>query len=300
VTNGFTAGLEGTLTAENVGQAEVTAAFTEARARAVAIESGASEIPPISDAALEKIGYVMVLRSGLVQLGFSGQEIEVLKKGFLEGAQTAELDMATIEVKTPSLEAFIQDRVKLAQAKMLAEQQAAAELARAEFLAIAEAWKTKEPIMVVLETTQGIIELKLLPQYAPIAVANFVGHVESGYYEGLTFHRVIPDFMVQGGDPLGNGAGGESIWGKPFPDEFTQDIRFDKVGKLAMANSGPMTNGSQFFITTTIPTWLNDKHTIFGEVTSGYEFVEAMSLLETSSGDKPLQAQKIIKAYVKQ
>jgi Peptidyl-prolyl cis-trans isomerase (rotamase) - cyclophilin family len=138
-----------------------------------------------------------------------------------------------------------------------------------------------------------------MPAVAPLAVANFVEHVKAGYYDGLIFHRVIPDFMIQGGDPQGSGMGGESVWGKPFPDEFSDEVTFDKEGLLAMANSGPMTNGSQFFITTSKPEWLNGKHTIFGKVTTGYDIVEKIEGVETSEGDKPVEEQKIIKAYIK-
>jgi peptidylprolyl isomerase len=106
--------------------------------------------------------------------------------------------------------------------------------------------------------------------------------------------------MIQGGDPQGTGAGGESIWGKPFPDEFSPEARFDTLGLLAMANAGPMTNGSQFFITTGKPNWLNDKHTIFGKVTSGYDVVMAIEGVETAAADKPVETQEIIKAYVKE
>ena len=105
--------------------------------------------------------------------------------------------------------------------------------------------------------------------------------------------------MIQGGDPLGTGTGGESIWGKPFPDEFSEKLRFDKEGLLAMANSGPTTNGSQFFITTSKPNWLNDKHTIFGKVVEGYDNVVKIEKVETGAQDKPVETQKIVKAYVK-
>lgn len=101
--------------------------------------------------------------------------------------------------------------------------------------------------VVVLETSMGDIVLRLFPESAPKTVENFVGHVESGYYDGLTFHRVINDFMIQGGDPKGNGTGGESIWGEPFEDEFNANL-LNLRGSVAMANSGPNTNGSQFFI----------------------------------------------------
>ncbi|MDD2702459.1 MAG: peptidylprolyl isomerase [Candidatus Omnitrophica bacterium] len=152
---------------------------------------------------------------------------------------------------------------------------------------------------VVLETTQGVIEIKLKPDIAPKACENFVRLAEKGYYDGLVFHRVIKDFMIQGGDPTGTGRGGESIWGKSFEDEVTPDVRFDKPGILAMANAGPNTNGSQFFITTVATPWLNMRHTIFGEVTAGYDVVRKIENIETGSGDRPVKEQKIIKAYSK-
>lgn len=101
--------------------------------------------------------------------------------------------------------------------------------------------------IAVLTTNMGVIKLRLFPEAAPKAVENFETHIEEGYYDGLTFHRVIDGFMIQGGDPLGNGTGGESIWGEPFEDEFNEDL-LNIRGSLAMANSGPNTNGSQFFI----------------------------------------------------
>ncbi|MCX5709010.1 MAG: peptidylprolyl isomerase, partial [Candidatus Omnitrophica bacterium] len=103
---------------------------------------------------------------------------------------------------------------------------------------------------VILETNAGKIEIKLFPDVAPKACENFTKLVGKGYYNGIIFHRVIKDFMIQGGDPTGTGRGGESIWGKPFEDEFKSDVTFDRPGILAMANAGPKTNGSQFFITT--------------------------------------------------
>ena len=151
---------------------------------------------------------------------------------------------------------------------------------------------------IKFETNQGIIEFKLFPDIAPKACENFATHVENGYYDGIIFHRVIPDFMIQCGDPTGTGTGGESIWGKSFEDECAPDLRFDKTGILAMANAGPGTNGSQFFITTAKTPWLNMRHTIFGEVTEGYETVESIEAVATDGGDKPLEEQKIIKATV--
>jgi peptidylprolyl isomerase len=152
---------------------------------------------------------------------------------------------------------------------------------------------------VVLETNAGTIEIKLFPEVAPQACENFTKLVEKGYYNGLIFHRVIKNFMIQGGDPTGTGRGGESIWGKPFEDEFRSDVVFDRPGILAMANAGPKTNGSQFFITTVPTPWLSGRHTIFGEVVSGYDVVQKIESTAVDSQDKPVQQQKIIKAYLK-
>ncbi len=157
----------------------------------------------------------------------------------------------------------------------------------------------KEGSTVILQTNEGDIEVKLWPQVAPKACENFVGLVNKGYYNGIIFHRVIKNFMIQGGDPTGTGRGGESIWGKSFQDEVKPDVTFDRKGLLAMANAGPSTNGSQFFITTVATPWLNMKHTIFGEVVSGYDVVEKIENTAVGAGDKPIQEQKIINAYVK-
>lgn len=155
---------------------------------------------------------------------------------------------------------------------------------------------------VVLETNQGIIELELFPEVAPLAVENFTTHVKNGYYNGLIFHRIIKDFMIQGGDPSGTGRDGESIWKKDFKDEFTNKI-FDRAGILAMANRGPHTNGSQFFITTAPAPWLNGRHTIFGQVTAqtmgNVKKLENVPTLGQNAGDRPVETQKIIKAYIK-
>lgn len=157
---------------------------------------------------------------------------------------------------------------------------------------------SKDPI-IVLETTQGNIEIRLMPKIAPKATENFVKLTENKYYDGLTFHRVIKDFMIQGGDPKGNGTGGESIWGTKFEDEFDVDVKFNKPGLLAMANAGPNSNGSQFFITTIPTPWLNGRHTIFGEVIQGEDVVKKIETVKTGPGDRPLEPQKIIKAYLK-
>ncbi|MGE5197384.1 MAG: peptidylprolyl isomerase [Deltaproteobacteria bacterium] len=152
---------------------------------------------------------------------------------------------------------------------------------------------------VVLETNQGAIEIKLMPEVAPKACENFTRLVEKGYYDGLIFHRVIKNFMIQGGDPTGTGAGGESVWGAPFEDEVSAEVQFDRPGLLAMANAGPHTNGSQFFITVAKTPWLNMRHTIFGEVVSGYDVVEKIANTATAAADRPVSEQKIVRAYLK-
>ena len=134
-----------------------------------------------------------------------------------------------------------------------------------------------------ITTSLGPIEIELFEDDAPKTVANFEKLANDGYYENLTFHRVIPDFMIQGGCPNGDGRGGP---GYSFEDEFN-DHKVVK-GALAMANAGPNTNGSQFFIVTTeAAPWLDGKHTVFGQVTSGYEVVEAISAVDRDRSDKP-------------
>ena len=118
-------------------------------------------------------------------------------------------------------------------------------------------------LKAIFETSKGTIRVDLLPEKAPVTVANFVNLVNRGFYNGLTFHRVIPDFMIQGGCPQGTGTGGP---GYRFEDEFDPELRHSEPGKLSMANAGPGTNGSQFFITHVPTPWLDDAHTIFGTV----------------------------------
>jgi peptidylprolyl isomerase len=157
----------------------------------------------------------------------------------------------------------------------------------------------KKKSEVVIQTSQGQIKVRLFPDIAPLACENFIGLVEKGYYNGVTFHRVIKDFMIQGGDPTATGGGGESIWKKPFTDEINDKVKFDKPGVLAMANAGPDTNGSQFFITVKPTPGLNGRHTIFGEVISGMDVVNKINSVATGKEDKPKKEQKIIKAAVK-
>jgi peptidyl-prolyl cis-trans isomerase A (cyclophilin A) len=150
-----------------------------------------------------------------------------------------------------------------------------------------------------LETSLGTIEVKLFPNHAPKTVENFVGLAEGTkdwkdprtgkteakrLYDGTIFHRVIPNFMIQGGDPLGRGTGGP---GYQFGDEIHPELAFTRPYLLAMANAGPGTNGSQFFITVAPTTWLTGKHTIFGEVTSGNDVVDSIANVPTGGQDKP-------------
>jgi peptidyl-prolyl cis-trans isomerase A (cyclophilin A) len=155
-------------------------------------------------------------------------------------------------------------------------------------------------LTATLQTSEGTIVLRLFPDHAPKTVSNFVELAEGSrewtdprtrrnttdkLYDGTIFHRVIPNFMIQGGDPLGAGTGGP---GYKFGDEFHPDLSFDRPYLLAMANAGPGTNGSQFFITTVPTPWLNGKHTIFGEVIEGADVVDRISQVKTATGDRPV------------
>lgn len=153
----------------------------------------------------------------------------------------------------------------------------------------------------IISTSMGDITVKLYPDKTPVTVSNFVGLAQGSInwvspttgeetngqplYNNTIFHRVIPDFMIQGGDPLGTGTGGP---GYKFKDEIVPDLTFDKPYLLAMANAGPNTNGSQFFITVAATPWLTGKHTIFGEVTTGQDVVDKIATTPTDSSDKPL------------
>ncbi len=179
-------------------------------------------------------------------------------------------------------------------------------------------------LSAVIKTTLGDITVRLFPDKAPKAVENFVKHSESGYYNGIIFHRVIKDFMIQGGDPTGTGMGGESIWGVPFEDECCMELR-NYRGALSMANAGPDTNGSQFFIVQAgsvddglisqmerladggFPAevtenykklggtpWLDFKHTVFGQVTDGMDVVDKIANSEVGAMDKPIDDIKIV------
>ena len=161
--------------------------------------------------------------------------------------------------------------------------------------------KKMETVYAEFDTTQGKIKIKLFSDKAPKTVSNFVDlaqgtkeftdpktgkKVKRPFYDGLIFHRVITDFMIQGGDPKGNGTGGP---GYTFSDEFDPSLKHDKAGILSMANAGPNTNGSQFFITDAPTPWLNGHHSIFGEVVEGIDVVHKIARVEHGANDKPLQ-----------
>jgi cyclophilin family peptidyl-prolyl cis-trans isomerase len=147
-----------------------------------------------------------------------------------------------------------------------------------------------EMAVAVIKTNMGTIEIELFADKTPKTVENFIEHANSGYYNGIIFHRVIANFMIQGGDPTGTGRGGESIWGEPFEDEIVPSLKHDVPGILSMANAGPNTNGSQFFITLVATPWLDGKHTVFGKVIAGMDVVSAIGIVATSKpGDKPLK-----------
>lgn len=169
--------------------------------------------------------------------------------------------------------------------------------------------------LVVMNTNQGSMKIKLFPEQAPKTVENFLTHAENGYYDGIIFHRVIKDFMIQGGDPTGTGMGGASIYGDTFEDEFTMDL-FNLRGALSMANAGPGTNGSQFFIVQASQApgsaeqmkqggWpeeiaeayekmggtphLDQRHTVFGQVIEGMDIVDKIATVKTGRQDKPVE-----------
>jgi peptidyl-prolyl cis-trans isomerase A (cyclophilin A) len=150
-------------------------------------------------------------------------------------------------------------------------------------------------IFAAFDTTEGKFKVKLFADKAPKTVENFVTLADGTktgkpFYDGTVFHRVIPDFMIQGGDPEGTGRGGP---GYRFADEFHKDLNHGKPGLLSMANAGPNTNGSQFFITVAATPWLDNKHTIFGEVTEGYDVVEKISKVPRGAQDRPVKEVKL-------
>lgn len=159
-----------------------------------------------------------------------------------------------------------------------------------------EGW---QPPHVVLETSMGEVVIELYWKHAPKTCRNFAELARRGNYNGTKFHRIIPDFMIQGGDPTGTGRGGVSIYGKTFPDEISPELSHSGAGIISMANAGPNTNGSQFFITLAPTTHLNNKHTIFGRVWSGMITVQRIGKVPTNKDDRPTEDVIIRKAYVR-
>ena len=151
--------------------------------------------------------------------------------------------------------------------------------------------------LVTLETTLGDMTFLIYNDLVPKTAENFVEHVKSGYYNNLIFHRIICDFMIQGGDPTGTGMGGDSIWGEPFRDEFRKELTH-QYGTLSMANAGPNTNGSQFFIVHSKDgtPWLNGHHSVFGQLLEGEETLEKLAHVETGYADRPIETVRINKA----
>ncbi|KAH8317192.1 hypothetical protein KR074_001075 [Drosophila pseudoananassae] len=146
--------------------------------------------------------------------------------------------------------------------------------------------------------SMGEITVELYWKHAPNTCRNFAELSRRGYYNNVVFHRIIRDFMIQGGDPTGTGRGGTSIYGAEFGDELHGDLKHTGAGILSMANSGPDTNGSQFFITLAPTQWLDGKHTIFGRVYTGMEVVKRIGMVETDKNDRPVDPLRIVKAKV--
>ncbi|CAM9319042.1 unnamed protein product [Chrysoparadoxa australica] len=149
---------------------------------------------------------------------------------------------------------------------------------------------------VKFDTTMGSFTIELYYQHAPRTCHNISELARRGYYNNTPFHRVIKNFMIQGGDPTGTGRGGESIYGGKFADEITRDLKHTGAGVVSMANSGPNSNGSQFFVTLAPTPWLDGKHTIFGRISSGMKVVQHMGMIGCDAEDRPLQQIRVLKA----
>ncbi|XP_046357827.1 peptidyl-prolyl cis-trans isomerase-like 1 [Haliotis rufescens] len=158
--------------------------------------------------------------------------------------------------------------------------------------------KSWQPAQCTLETTMGTIIVELYWKHAPNTCRNFAELCRRGYYNGIKFHRIIPNFMIQGGDPTGTGRGGASIYGKFFEDEISDELKHAGAGILSMANSGPDSNGSQFFISLAPTQWLDGKHAVFGRVSGGMQVVHRVGMVETDENDRPLDDIKIVKASI--
>eukprot|EP01123_Difflugia_compressa_P011704 TRINITY_DN4778_c1_g1_i1.p1 TRINITY_DN4778_c1_g1~~TRINITY_DN4778_c1_g1_i1.p1 ORF type:complete len:161 (-),score=30.66 TRINITY_DN4778_c1_g1_i1:85-567(-) len=149
---------------------------------------------------------------------------------------------------------------------------------------------------VILETTMGPITIELYWDHAPRTCKNFFELAKGGYYTDTVFHRIVKDFIIQGGDPTGTGRGGTSIYGIHFDDEITSELKHTGAGIVSMANSGPNTNGSQFFVTLAPCPWLDGKHTIFGRILSGMQVAKRMGLAQTNPHGRPLEDIRIVRS----
>ncbi|XP_041347703.1 peptidyl-prolyl cis-trans isomerase-like 1 isoform X1 [Gigantopelta aegis] len=158
--------------------------------------------------------------------------------------------------------------------------------------------KSWQPPSVTLETTMGTVIVELYWKHAANTCRNFAELARRGFYNGVKFHRIIPDFMIQGGDPTGTGRGGASIYGRYFDDEFSDELKHTGAGILSMANSGPNTNGSQFFITLGPTQWLDGKHVIFGRIQNGMQVIKRMGSVETDNNDRPVDDIKIVRSSI--
>lgn len=136
------------------------------------------------------------------------------------------------------------------------------------------------------ETSKGVFKIELFEDKTPVTTQNFINLTKKNFYDGLIFHRIIANFMIQGGDPNGNGTGGP---GYKIPDEFHPDLKHDAAGVLSMANAGPNTGGSQFFITLVPTPWLDNHHSVFGKVVEGLEVIESIGAVQTGRGDRPVE-----------
>lgn len=164
---------------------------------------------------------------------------------------------------------------------------------------IMEEKKGAQKLVATVETNMGTFELELFADKAPRTVENFAGLAKKGYYDGVIFHRIINGFVIQGGDPTGTGRGGESLWGGKFEDEFDPTLRHTGPGLLSMANSGPNTNGSQFFITLAPTPWLDNKHSIFGQVITGMDVIDKIANVQVDQVyNKPYQEVKMLKVTI--
>ena len=155
----------------------------------------------------------------------------------------------------------------------------------------------KNPEITITMEDGGVIRAELYPEVAPNTVKNFISLAKKGYYDGLIFHRVIPGFMIQGGDPTGTGTGGP---GYTIKDEFSSKLTHEGAGVLSMANAGPNTGGSQFFITLRACPWLDGKHAVFGKVTKGMNVVYKIGKVKTDGNDKPLEPVTIKNIVIKE